>query len=69
MAETALAMARTVQVEKGHRVMYLTREYPLCTAPLAGAADLPEEVGNWALELAGRRKVDADVERRIAAVR
>ena len=62
MAEIALAMARTVQVEKGHGVMYVTQEYSLYTAPLAGAADLPEEVGNWALELAGRRKVDTDVE-------
>lgn len=68
MAEIALAMARTVQVEKGHGVMYLTREPLLYTAPLAGAADLPTEVGNWALELAGRREVDADVKRRIAKV-
>jgi len=68
MAEMALAMARTVQVEKGHGVMYLTRERLLYTAPLAGAADLPTEVGNWALELAGRREVDADVKRRIAEV-
>lgn len=65
IAEMALAMARTVQVEKGHGVMYLTREPLLYTAPLAGAADLPTEVGNWALELAGRREVDADVKRRI----
>ncbi|MFL9895977.1 hypothetical protein [Paraburkholderia sp. RL17-381-BIF-C] len=69
MAEMALAMARTVQVEKGHGVMYLMREPLLYTAPLAGAADLPIEVGNWALELAGRREVDADVKRRIAEVR
>ncbi|MCY1203255.1 hypothetical protein D9M72_147560 [compost metagenome] len=69
MAEMALAMARTVQVEKGHGVMYLTREPLLYIAPLAGAADLPTEVGNWALELAGRREVDADVKRRIAEVR
>ncbi|HZX77134.1 hypothetical protein [Lysobacter sp.] len=68
MAEMALAMARTVQVEKGHGVMYLTREPLLYTAPLAGAADLPTEVGNWALELAGRREIDADVKRRIAEV-
>ena len=68
MAGMALAMARTVQVEKGHGVMYLTREPLLYTAPLAGAADLPTEVGNWALELAGRREVDADVKRRIAEV-
>lgn len=69
MAEIALAMARNVQVEKGHGVMYLTHEPLLYTAPLAGAADLPVEVGNWALELAGRREVDADVNRRIAEVR
>lgn len=68
MAEMALAMARTVQVEKGHGVIYLTREPLLYTAPLAGAADLPTEVGNWALELAGRREVDVDVKRRIAEV-
>lgn len=68
MAEIALAMARTVQVEKGHGVMYLTREPLLYTAPLAGAADLPTEVGNWALELAGRREVDPDVKRRISEV-
>jgi hypothetical protein len=68
MAEIALAMARTVQVEKGNGVMYLTRESLLYTAPLAGTADLPTEVGNWALELAGRREVDAEVKRRIAEV-
>ena len=68
MAGMALAMARTVQVEKGHGVMYLTREPLLYTAPLAGAADLPTEVGNWALELAGRREVDADVKRRVTEV-
>lgn len=68
MAEIALAMARTVQVEKGHGVMYLTREPLLYTAPLAGVVDLPTEVGNWALELAGRREVDADVKRRIVDV-
>ncbi|MFQ2424760.1 hypothetical protein ACK31W_07985 [Aeromonas caviae] len=68
MAEMAIAMARTVQVEKGHGVKYLMREPLLYTAPLAGAADLPTEVGNWALELAGRRETDVDVKRRIAEV-
>lgn len=66
LAEMALAMARTVQVEKGHGVMYLTREPLLYTAPLAGVVDLPTEVGHWARELAGRREIDADVKRRIA---
>ncbi|MCQ1547670.1 MAG: hypothetical protein NOF05_02350 [Candidatus Accumulibacter phosphatis] len=68
LAEMALAMARSVQVQKGHGVIYLTREPLLYTAPLAGAADLPTEVGNWALELAGRREIDIDVKRRIAEV-
>lgn len=68
IAELALAMARTVQVEKGHGVIYLMDEHSLYTAPLAGAADLPTEVGNWALELAGRRETDPDVKRRIAEV-
>ncbi|WP_221094062.1 P-loop NTPase family protein [Rhizobium bangladeshense] len=66
LAELALAMARTVQVEKGHGVAYLMQETSLYTAPLTGAADLPEEVGNWALELAGRREVDGEVARRIS---
>jgi hypothetical protein len=69
LAEIALAMARTVRVEKGHGLIYLEREHSLYTAALAGAADLPEEVDRWALELAGRRQVDVDVEQRIAAVR
>ncbi len=68
MAEIALAMARTVQVEKGHGVMYLTDKPLLYTAALAGAADLPTEVGNWALELAGRREIDDDVKQRISEV-
>lgn len=68
MAEMALSMARTVQVEKGRGVIYLTHEPLLYTAPLAGAADLPTEVKNWVLELAGRREVDADVKRRIDEV-
>ena len=70
VAQMALVMARTVQVEKGHGVMYLMTDKPLLyTAPLAGAADLPNEVGNWALELAGRREVDVDVKRRIFEVK
>lgn len=69
LTDMALAMARTVHVEKGHGVMYLTREPLLYTAPLAGAADLPGDVGAWALELAGRRKVANEVTTRISAVR
>lgn len=69
LAEIALAMARTVQVEKGHGVIYAGHEPLLYTAPLAGAAELPSDVTNWALELAGRRKFADDVIARIAVVR
>ena len=69
LAEMALAMARTVQVQKGHGVIYLSHESSLYTAPLAGARDLPNEVGSWALELAGRRVLDQDVTRRIGEAR
>ena len=69
LAEMALTMARTVQVEKGHGVMYLGHEPLLYTAPLAGAADLHDAVAAWALELAGRRKVADEVSARIAEVR
>ncbi|MDT8385371.1 MAG: ATP-binding protein [Gammaproteobacteria bacterium] len=66
LAEMALAMVRTVQVKKGHGVMFPDREPLLYTAALAGAADLPDEIGTWALELAGRRKVADEVNKRIA---
>ena len=69
LTDMALAMARTVQVEKGHGVMYLIDKPLLYTAPLAGAADLPDDVGAWALELAGRRKVAGEVTARVAEVR
>lgn len=68
LAAMALDMARTVQVEKGHGVWYLTREPLLYTAALAGATDLPVEIGNWALELAGRREVDPEVARRVSEI-
>lgn len=69
LTEIALAMVRTVQVEKGHCVMYLSREPLLYLAPLAGASDLPDEIGIWALELAGRREVAEEVIERISEVR
>mgnify|MGYP003632799808 CR=1 FL=1 len=68
-AEMVLAMARTVQVHKGHGVMYLMDDLSLYTAPLASAGDLTDQVSAWALELSGRRKVDSDVAVRIKAER
>jgi len=69
LAEIALAMVRKVQVEKGHGVIYSSREPLLYLAPLAGASDLPDEIGIWALELAGRREVAKEVTERIFEVR
>jgi len=70
LAEMALAMVRTVQVEKGSGVIYLTRgESILYTAALAGVADLPGEIEAWALELAGRRKISEEVISRITEIR
>jgi len=69
LAEIGLAMARSVQVEKGHGVWYMKGHSILYTAPLAGAPDIPDEVAQWALELCGRRDVSPDVSRRISAVR
>ncbi len=68
-ADMVLAMARTVQVHKGHGVMYLMDDLSLYTAPLAGADDLTDQVSTWALELSGRCEFDADVTRRIAEER
>ena len=65
IAEMALAMARTMQVKKGHSVLYLDSESSIYTAVLSGAADLPNEVGKWALELAGRQEIDVEVKQRI----
>ncbi|HYW57050.1 MAG TPA: hypothetical protein VE934_08815 [Polaromonas sp.] len=68
LANLMLAMARTVQVEKGHGVLYMMGEPLVYTATLAGAEDLPDEIGAWALELAGRRITDSGVGARIAEV-
>lgn len=64
-AEMALAIARTVQVQKGHGVMYLMDDLSLYTVPLAAADDLTDQVSAWALELSGRREADAKVKSRI----
>lgn len=48
MAEMALAMARTVQVEKGHGVMYLAREPLLRTRNRDAASPQPARLSHWA---------------------
>lgn len=69
LAEMALNIARTVQVEKGKGVIFSDCDLLLYTAPLAGVMDLPEKIGAWALELAGRREMATEVSVRIAQAR
>lgn len=69
MTEIALSIARNVQVDRGRGYTYLGEETAFYTAPLAGVGDLPDEVSAWALEMAGRREISADVSARIAAAR
>ena len=68
MAEMALVMARNVQVKKGHGVILLDFEPSIYTAALSGAADIPNKIGKWALELAGRQEIDAKVKQRILKI-
>ncbi len=69
LAEMALIMARNVQVEKGSGVIYATDEPLLYLAPLAGASDFSEEIGIWALGLAGRREFADEIISRITKIR
>ena len=69
-AEIALANARTVQVQKASSTLYLGDGWePLYSAALAGAADLPEEIGAWILEQVQRRPLSSAIAERIAEVR
>lgn len=69
LAEIALNIARKVQLEKGKGVIFSNFDSLLYTAPLAGAMDLPDNIGAWALELAGRREIATEVEVRLAQAR
>ncbi len=69
ITDMALAMARTVQVEKGQGTIFLDRDTIYYTAPLAGAADLPGKINDWALELAGRCETDPQTSIRITYAR
>lgn len=61
-ATVALAAARAMQTEKLKGTIFIgDAERPIYEAALAGAPDLPQEVGHWALECAGRRPPDANV--------
>ena len=69
LAEIALAMVRNMQVEKGSGIGCLMEDLSIYSAPLVAVQDLPEEIGNWALELAGRREVNNDIKNRISEIK
>jgi len=69
-AQIALAGAREMQVAQLTSTIFADRsESPVYSAALAGAPDLPDEVGAWALEMARRRPYRKDVVERIRAFR
>jgi hypothetical protein len=61
-AELALLAARELQIGQGMHFMFADDSAgPIYKAALAGAPDLPEEVSQWALEMACRRDWSTDV--------
>lgn len=59
-AELALATARAVQLEQRKGTIFADDSVKdIYTAALAGAPDLPDQVSQWALEMARRRPLDA----------
>lgn len=69
LAQIALDMARTVQTEKSAGTWYIETTNSIYTAALSGISDLPDEIGAWALELAGRREFDVRVQEQVSTIR
>lgn len=69
LAKIALEMARAVQAQKVAGAWYVDEGRTIYTATLAGLSDLPDEIGAWALEMAGRRPVHADVLQRVDTIK
>ena len=60
-AELALATARARQLDVAKGVMYVGDDDIIFQAAFAGAQDSPDEVAAWALEMARRRPIRADL--------
>ena len=70
LAEIALVSAREMQVAQLTSTIFGDRSEPaVYSAALVGAADLPDEVASWALEMARRRDCRNDVTERVKAHR
>lgn len=69
-SELALASARALQLEQAKHVLRLgDSEGRIHQAAFAGALDLPNDVAEWALEMAQRRPFRADIVEKIGAYR
>lgn len=70
-AELALSTVRTLQLEqkKGHLWLTDDSEKPLYGAAFAAVNDLPDEVCEWALEMACRRPCKKEIPEALAAYR
>jgi hypothetical protein len=69
-AEIALGSARELQVGQETRLMFLNdMEKPIYQAAFAGAADLPNDVAEWALEMVRRRPLRTDLAERVKEFR
>lgn len=67
LADIALSTARALQVAQGKRIIFADdSEKSIYTAALSGAPDIPDEVSEWALEMAQRRPWRTDVVAQIA---
>jgi hypothetical protein len=68
-AELALATARARQLSIAKGVMYLGDDDGIFEAAFAGAQDLPDDVAVWALEMAQRRPMRADLQAKLSQYR
>jgi Novel STAND NTPase 1 len=70
LAELALAMARRVQITNITSHFFTSEsEKAIYGAALAGALDIPDQIGEFALEVARRRPLNAEVTAAVNAIR
>jgi len=66
--DVALATARALQVAQGKHVIFMDdSEKPIYTAAFSAAADAPDDVAEWALEMAQRRPWRKVISEKISA--
>lgn len=66
-ATVALASAREVQAQELEGVWFQGKDKPFYEAALLAAADMPDAVGQFVLELSQRRPISAELKERLAA--